>query len=92
MGADDAIVGDGVRSRCEVAMKNEVLCKLVAHNICCLIMSQLELGIEVEFWGVQTEQRADATAEAVAAPVTVQAVDAEPSVPIQTCGVVYISF
>lgn len=33
------------------AMKNEVLCKLLCHNICCLIMSQFELGIEPVFWG-----------------------------------------
>jgi transposase len=46
--------GDGVRSRCEVAMKNEVLCKLVAHNICCVITSHLELGIEPVFWGQAT--------------------------------------
>ena len=42
---------DSVRSKTDTAMKNEVLCKLVAHNICCLIMSQLELGIAPVFWG-----------------------------------------
>ena len=31
-------------------MKNEVLAKLVCHNLCCLILSHLELGIEAEFW------------------------------------------
>jgi len=31
-------------------MKAEVLCKFLCHNICCLIMSQLELGIEPVFW------------------------------------------
>ena len=41
---------DHVRSKTETAMKNEVLCKFVAHNICCLIMSQLELGIAPLFW------------------------------------------
>ena len=32
------------------AMKNEVLCKFLCHNICCLIMRQCELGIEPVFW------------------------------------------
>lgn len=42
--------GDSVRSRTDVAMVNEVLCKLLAHNICCLIQEQAELGIEPVFW------------------------------------------
>ncbi len=42
--------GDSVRSKTPVAMKNEVLAKLVCHNLCCLILSQFELGIEAEFW------------------------------------------
>ena len=42
--------GDHVRSRTDMSMKNEALCKLVAHNLCCVIMSQCELGIEAEFW------------------------------------------
>jgi transposase len=41
---------DNVRSRTDVAMKNEVLCKILCHNICCVIMSHLELGIEPVFW------------------------------------------
>jgi hypothetical protein len=31
-------------------MKNEVLCKFLAHNLCCVIQSQLELGIAPVFW------------------------------------------
>lgn len=42
--------GDSVRSKAPVAMKNEVLAKLVCHNLCCVILSQFELGIEAEFW------------------------------------------
>jgi hypothetical protein len=38
--------GDSVRSKGDVAMKNEVLCKIVCHNICCLISAWYELGIE----------------------------------------------
>ncbi len=31
---------------------NEVLCKVLCHNLCCLIQSMYELGIEPTFWGV----------------------------------------
>lgn len=42
---------DHVRSKTETSMINEVLCKIVCHNICCLIQEMYELGIEPEFWG-----------------------------------------
>jgi hypothetical protein len=42
---------DHVRSRTPVAMVNEVLCKLISHNICVLIQEAHELGIEVNFQG-----------------------------------------
>ena len=42
--------GDAVRSKHETAMKNEVLCKFLCHNICCVIMEQCVLGIDAEFW------------------------------------------
>jgi transposase len=57
---------DHVRSKSDVAMKNEVLAKLVAHNICCLIMSQVELGIEPVFWGNEVKEE---TEPVMAAPV-----------------------
>ena len=41
---------DHVRSKTDVAMKNEVLCKILCHNIVCLIQEMYELGIEPEFW------------------------------------------
>lgn len=41
---------DSVLSKNATAMKNEVACKCLCHNICCLIMSQVELGIEPVFW------------------------------------------
>lgn len=41
---------DHVRAKTDVSMKNEVLCKFLCHNICVLIMSQLELGIEPVFF------------------------------------------
>lgn len=42
--------GDAVRSKTDVAMVNEVLCKFLCHNICCLIQEHCELGIEPVFW------------------------------------------
>ena len=41
---------DHVRSKSDVGMTNEVLCKMLCHNICCLIHSIFELGIEARFW------------------------------------------
>jgi transposase len=41
---------DHVRSKTPVAMVNEVLCKIICHNICCLIQESNELGIATTFW------------------------------------------
>jgi transposase len=41
---------DHVRSKTDTAMVNEVLCKIICHNICCLIQESHELGISAEFW------------------------------------------
>ena len=35
---------DHVRSKTDVAMKNEVLAKILCHNICCLIGSNVRIG------------------------------------------------
>lgn len=40
--------GGGVRSRKEVAALNEVLCKVVCHNICVLINAMFELGLDLD--------------------------------------------
>jgi transposase len=42
--------GDSLRSKTETAQVNEALCKVLAHNICCLIQSMYELNIKPEFW------------------------------------------
>jgi len=42
--------GDNVRSRSDAAMRNEAFCKFICHNICVIHQSQIELGIEPEFW------------------------------------------
>jgi hypothetical protein len=41
---------DHVRSKTDVAMQNEVLCKILCHNICCVIQAMYELGMEPTFW------------------------------------------
>ena len=41
--------GDRLRSRTPTAQANEVLCKILAHNLCVLVQSMYELGIEVTF-------------------------------------------
>jgi transposase len=42
--------GERVRSKTHTAQVNEVLCKVLCHNICCVIQSIYELGIEPKFW------------------------------------------
>jgi len=44
-------LGDSLRSKTDVAMVNETLCKLLCFNLTCLIHEQEELGIAPIFWG-----------------------------------------
>jgi len=41
--------GDHVRSKTDVAMANEALCKTLCHSICVLIQESFELGINPTF-------------------------------------------
>ncbi len=41
--------GDFVRCRNEKSQENEILCKLLVHNITCLIHEIFELKIDVNF-------------------------------------------
>jgi hypothetical protein len=41
--------GEAVRSKADVAQKNECLCKVLAHNVCVCIAEWYALGIEPEF-------------------------------------------
>jgi len=41
--------GATIRSKTDVAQANELLCKVLCHNICCVIQSMYELGIEAQF-------------------------------------------
>ena len=43
--------GDSLRSKSDDAMVNEALCKVLCHNLCCLISSMYELGVNPVFWG-----------------------------------------
>jgi hypothetical protein len=53
--------------KADVAMVNEVLCKLIAHNLVCLIHEQCELGIEPIFWPEKaTESAHEPAAVAIA--------------------------
>lgn len=42
--------GGAIRSKTPVAQMNEILCKVLAHNICCLVSAIYELGINPTFW------------------------------------------
>jgi transposase len=42
--------GDSLRSKTERAQVNEALCKILCHNICCLIQSMYELNLKPKFW------------------------------------------
>ena len=41
--------GDHLRTKNDVAMANEVLCKSLVHNICVLIQEMFNLGIKIDF-------------------------------------------
>jgi hypothetical protein len=41
--------GDDLRSKTEIAMKNELYCKLICHNLSCLIKAMYERGFGAEF-------------------------------------------
>jgi hypothetical protein len=42
--------GDSLRSKSDVAMMNETLCKILCHNLVVVIHEMCELGIEPIFW------------------------------------------
>jgi transposase len=41
--------GERLRCKTQQAQFNEALCKVLAHNLCCVIQSMYELGIEPAF-------------------------------------------
>jgi transposase len=42
--------GDFLRSKSDAALVNELLCKVLCHNICCVIQSMYEMNVEPVFW------------------------------------------
>ena len=59
--------GDSLRGKTTTAMVNEALCKLLCHNICCLVHAQHELGIVATFWGKEEEAPKE---DVIGAPIT----------------------
>src|SRR5207247_5507193 len=51
--------GDSLRSKTELAMKNETLAKFVCHNICCVVSAIYERGIDPRIVGLSGEQDDD---------------------------------
>jgi transposase len=45
--------GERLRSKNKTAQVNEVLCKILCHNLCCVIQSMYELGIEPDFYAAE---------------------------------------
>lgn len=41
--------GERLRCKTETAQINEALCKVLAHNLCCVIQSMYELGVDATF-------------------------------------------
>ena len=42
--------GDSLRSKTKTAQVNEALCKVLCHNICCLIQAMHELNLKPKFY------------------------------------------
>ena len=42
--------GERFRSKSATGQVNEVLCKVLCHNLCCVIQSIYELEMEPTFW------------------------------------------
>ncbi|GAC1473855.1 MAG: hypothetical protein NVSMB9_23200 [Isosphaeraceae bacterium] len=59
--------GDHLRSKTDTAMVNEALCKILAHNVCCLIQSTYELDVAIQFWGKEAESECECL-ESTASP------------------------
>jgi transposase len=45
--------GDSLRSKSDVGQMNEVLCKVIAHNLCVLIACIHEIGLDTPTFGTQ---------------------------------------
>lgn len=46
--------GSRVRAKTPTAQVNEVLAKVLCHNLCCLVSVFFELGIDAKFWNIES--------------------------------------
>jgi hypothetical protein len=46
--------GETIRSKTATAQMNEALAKVLCHNLCVLVQSMYELGIDPAFWSGET--------------------------------------
>jgi hypothetical protein len=53
--------GDSVRSKNPTAMLNEARCKILCHNLTCLIQEQERLGITPVFWKDEEQEVGERT-------------------------------
>ena len=51
-------------------MMNESLCKILCHNMCCVIQSTYELGITATFWD---EPKPEPTVRDKVEPIDIEA-------------------
>ena len=51
-------LGDSLRSKSEVGQFNEVLCKVIAHNLCVLIACIHEIGLDIPTFTTQPAEMA----------------------------------
>jgi transposase len=63
--------GASVRSKTPTAQVNEVLCKVICHNLCVLVQSIYELGIEPAFWEVTPVEEVTAAGRCQNVPLAV---------------------
>ncbi len=73
--------GDSVRSVTDAAIVNEVLAKIICHNLCCLIQEQEELGIAPVF--LDRPQDAPQSYRSLRKERKIQECGAKPSRPIR---------
>jgi transposase len=57
------LLGDFVRSKTDVAMRNEAYAKFIAYNITCVIHAMYELGIDATFWNNEAAKEEAATVD-----------------------------
>jgi hypothetical protein len=62
------VFGHSLFSRTDTAMTNEVLCKILCHNLACLIHEQEALGIVPVFWGNEEKEEQEGAPDVLKFP------------------------